>query len=265
MKAAIQPVRGHEPSVRLLGVSKSYGRHRVIDDVSLDIPHGQRLVVIGRSGSGKTTLLRLLMALDLPDRGDIQIEGESLCPQTRNGHVYVETRRLRRFRHNVGMVFQHFNLFPHMTALENVIEAPIHVLRMKRREATSQARELLDKVGLSDKLDSHPARLSGGQQQRVAIARALAMRPKVMLFDEVTSALDPELIGEVLKVIRDLANQTSMTMVIVTHEMGFARSVAHRVIFMDQGKVVEEGPPDKLFVAPDNPRTRSFLSAVGDR
>jgi polar amino acid transport system ATP-binding protein len=163
------------------------------------------------------------------------------------------------------MVFQHFNLFPHMTALENVIEAPIHVLRMKRREATSQAKELLDKVGLSDKLDSHPARLSGGQQQRVAIARALAMRPKVMLFDEVTSALDPELIGEVLKVIRDLANHTSMTMVIVTHEMGFARSVAHRVIFMDQGKVVEEGPPDKLFGAPDNPRTRSFLSAVGDR
>jgi polar amino acid transport system ATP-binding protein len=252
------------PAVRLIGVSKSYSGHLVIDNLDLDITSGERVVVIGRSGSGKTTLLRLLMALDRPDRGEIQIEGESLGLRSL-GRTFSDERKFRQIRGKVGMVFQHFNLFPHMTALQNVAEAPIHVLHVNRDVALTQARELLDRVGLSEKLKAYPAHLSGGQQQRVAIARALAMKPKIMLFDEVTSALDPELVGEVLKTIRDLARQRSMTMVIVTHEMGFARSIAERVIFMDQGKIVEEGPAERIFEAPTNQRTVRFLAAVLDR
>jgi polar amino acid transport system ATP-binding protein len=190
--------RGDVPAVRLLGVSKSHGTHLVIDNLTLEVPSGQRVVVIGRSGSGKTTLLRLLMALDVPDSGEIEIDGESLGTSRLKKPNFRHLRKLRRIKGKVGMVFQHFNLFPHMTVLENVIEAPTRVLHIERRKAVLEATELLDRMGLSEKLSAYPAHLSGGQQQRVAIARALAMRPKVMLFDEVTSALDPELVGEVL-------------------------------------------------------------------
>jgi polar amino acid transport system ATP-binding protein len=193
----------------------------------------------------------------------IEVEGEPLTHMQKNGElVLADERHLRRVRGKIGMVFQHFNLFPHMTALENCMEAPLHVLGMSKQEARERARDLLEMVGLADKTEHYPSQLSGGQQQRVAIARALAMRPKVMLFDEVTSALDPELVGEVLNVIRALGSEHNLTMLMVTHQMGFAREFADRVCFFYQGKIAEQGPPDQLFAAPRNERTRQFLSAV---
>jgi polar amino acid transport system ATP-binding protein len=205
----------------------------------------------------------MLMTLERIDGGVIEIEGEPLTHMQKNGElVLADERHLRRVRGKIGMVFQHFNLFPHMTALENCMEAPLHVLGMSKQEARERARDLLEMVGLADKTEHYPSQLSGGQQQRVAIARALAMRPKVMLFDEVTSALDPELVGEVLNVIRALGSEHNLTMLMVTHQMGFAREFADRVCFFYQGKIAEQGPPDQLFAAPRNERTRQFLSAV---
>jgi polar amino acid transport system ATP-binding protein len=251
------------PMVRFEGVTKRYGPLTVLDHLNLDIARGEKVAIIGPSGSGKTTVLRMLMTLERIDGGVIWVEGEPLTHMERNGKLVPADRaHLRRVRSKIGMVFQHFNLFPHMTALANCAEAPVTVLGMKRREAEERAAELLDMVGLEDKKGHYPAQLSGGQQQRVAIARALAMRPKVMLFDEVTSALDPELCGEVLQVIRKLGSEHDLTMLMVTHQMGFAREFADRVCFFYQGKICEEGVPRELFTAPKNDRTRQFLRAV---
>jgi polar amino acid transport system ATP-binding protein len=224
---------------------------------------GEKVTIIGPSGSGKTTILRVLMTLEKPDSGVIYVEGEPLWHKEVGGKlVEADEKHLREMRKKIGMVFQQFNLFPHMKVLRNVTEAPIHVLGKNRAEAEAHAKELLDMVGLSDKVDSYPYQLSGGQKQRVAIARALAMQPKVMLFDEVTAALDPELVTEVLGVMRQLARDTDMTMLIVTHEMWFARDVSDRVIFFNEGQVWEESPPDILFTNPKRQRTREFLSSV---
>jgi polar amino acid transport system ATP-binding protein len=221
------------------------------------------VAIIGPSGSGKTTILRVLMTLVEPNSGHVIVDGEYLWHMEKNGQlVRADEKHLRKARRSIGMVFQHFNLFLHMSVLRNVTEAPILVMGQPKQEAVEQAKELLASVGLGDKLDHYPAQLSGGQKQRVAIARALALQPKVMLFDEVTSALDPELVGEVLGILRRLAKETEMAMLIVTHEMGFARDVADRVVFFDAGQVAEEGPPAKIFTEPDNPRTQEFLKAV---
>jgi polar amino acid transport system ATP-binding protein len=221
------------------------------------------VAIIGPSGSGKTTVLRMLMTLERIDGGVIWIDGEPMTHMQRNGQMVPATAaHLRRVRGKIGMVFQHFNLFPHMTALKNCMEAPVTVLGLPKQEAQARAAELLGMVGLGDKKDHYPAQLSGGQQQRVAIARALAMRPKVMLFDEVTSALDPELVGEVLNVIRKLGAEHNLTMLMVTHQMGFAKEFADRVCFFYQGKIAEEGPPAEIFTNPKNERTRQFLRAV---
>jgi len=233
---------------------KSFGANLVLDGVDLAVARGETVAVIGPSGSGKSTLLRCVNRLEEPSGGEVVFEGEPV----------LAGPRLRAQRARMGMVFQHFNLFAHMTVLGNVMEAPVQVLGLSRDEAAARARRLLDRVGLADKADSLPARLSGGQKQRVAIARCLAMEPKLLLLDEITSALDPELVGEVLQVIRDLAGQ-GMTMLIVTHEMGFAREVADRVVFMDGGQIVEQGPPDELLVRPSSPRLRRFLTAVLNR
>jgi polar amino acid transport system ATP-binding protein len=249
--------------VRFAQVSKRYGKLTVLDALDLDVAEGEIVSIIGPSGSGKTTVLRLLMTLEPFEEGVIYVDGEPLSHMERGGRlVPASQRHLRRMRGRIGMVFQHFNLFPHMTALENCMEAPVHVLGLGRQEARERAEELLEMVGLKDKMGEHPTRLSGGQQQRVAIARALAMRPKVMLFDEVTSALDPEVVGEVLAVIRKLAREHNLTMLMVTHQMGFAREISHRVCFFYAGKIAESGKPDELFTEPKNPRTRQFLSAV---
>ena len=251
------------PMVSFRDIHKSFGDVHVLRGLNFDVAPGERVAIIGSSGSGKTTLLRLLMTLERPCSGCIEVAGELLWHMKVKGKLMkANEKHLRKVRGNIGMVFQQFNLFPHMKVLRNVIEAQIHVLGISRRDAEERARSLLEMVGLSDKIDAYPATLSGGQQQRVAIARALAMRPKVMLFDEVTSALDPELVGEVLNVIRRLAHHTEMTMLIVTHEMGFARDIADRVVFIDEGVIVEEGPPDVLLTNPSNPRTREFLRAV---
>jgi ABC-type polar amino acid transport system ATPase subunit len=236
------------------GMRKSFGANLVLDGVDLTVTRGETIAIIGPSGSGKSTLLRCVNRLEEPSGGEVVFEGEPV----------LAGPRLRAQRARMGMVFQHFNLFAHMTVLGNVMEAPIQVLGLGRDEAAARARRLLDRVGLADKADSLPARLSGGQKQRVAIARCLAMEPKLLLLDEITSALDPELVGEVLQVIRDLAGQ-GMTMLIVTHEMGFAREVADRVVFMDGGRIVEQGPPDELLVRPSSPRLRRFLAAVLNR
>jgi len=254
------------PAVRFRSVTKTFGDRPVLVDLDLVVPDGQRLAVIGRSGSGKTTLLRLVMGLERPDAGEIDVYGRTLSLGKNQGHpTSRDTVQLRSIRRQVGMVFQQFNLFPHMTALQNVMEAPIRVLKMSSPNARTAAADLLASVGLADKLSSYPRQLSGGQQQRVAIARAMAMRPKVMLFDEVTSALDPELVGEVLTVIRKLADNTNMTMLLVTHEMTFARDVADRVIFMEEGRIEEEGGPGEIFVNPTSERTRQFLRAILER
>ena len=240
------------PRVRIAHVSKYYGDFKALDDVSLDILPGQVVAVIGASGSGKSTLCRAINRLETIQEGTIEIDGERL-PE--------EGGELTRLRAEVGMVFQSFNLFPHRTVLDNITLAPIKVRRTARGEAEATARALLERVGLADQASKRPPQLSGGQQQRVAIARALAMGPKIMLFDEPTSALDPEMITEVLDVIRDLAAE-GMTMLVVTHEMGFARSVADRVVFMDAGQIVESGAPDDFFSAPATDRARDFLSTV---
>ena len=254
---------GAAPIVRFEKVRKTFGELVVLDDFDFEAARAERVAIIGPSGSGKSTLLRVLMTLERIDAGYVEVDGEPLWHMRRNGNlVPADPRHLRRARGKVGMVFQLFNLFPNMTALGNVSIAPRRVLGLSREEAEERARGMLDMVGLSDKVDSYPARLSGGQMQRVAIARALAMRPKIMLFDEVTSALDPELVGEVLNVMRRLAREHELTMLIVTHEMRFAREIADRVCFFDGGRIVEEGPPEEILSAPRNERTRAFLKAV---
>jgi polar amino acid transport system ATP-binding protein len=224
------------------------------------------VAIIGPSGSGKTTILRLAIGLVKPDDGTIRIDGDYLWHEaTQAGLKAAGERHARKVRRAVGIVFQQFNLFPHMTALENVRESLVHALGRSREESDAYAAELLTQVGLKDHLGKHPAQLSGGQQQRVAIARSLAPKPKIMLFDEVTSALDPELVGEVLHVVRELAHASDMSMLIVTHEMAFAADIADRVLMFDQGNIVEEGPPAQVLKAPQNPRTRQFLRAVLER
>jgi polar amino acid transport system ATP-binding protein len=252
-----------DPMVRFDKVTKRYGDLVVLDALDLDVAGSEKVSIIGPSGSGKTTVLRMLMTLERINEGVIYVDGRPLTHMERNGGlVPADERHLRRERGNIGMVFQHFNLFPHMTALRNCMEAPIYVLGLSRQEAEQRAAELLDHVGLGDKKGHYPSQLSGGQKQRVAIARALAMRPKIMLFDEVTSALDPELCGEVLNVIRELGAEHNLTMLMVTHQMGFAREFSDRVCFFYAGKIAEQGPPDQLFGNPQNERTQQVLSAV---
>ena len=233
-------------------LSKSFGNHLVLDDISQHIYPGEKVVIIGPSGSGKSTFLRCLNLLEEPTKGVITFDG-----------VVITDPKIKidPIRRQMGMVFQHFNLFPNMTIRKNITLAPVRTGLMKRAEADAAAETLLERVGLRDRVDAYPAQLSGGQKQRVAIVRALAMRPKVMLFDEPTSALDPEMVGEVLEVMKQLADE-GMTMVVVTHEMGFAREVGSRILFMADGKVLEEGPPAELFGAPKHPRLRDFLSKV---
>jgi polar amino acid transport system ATP-binding protein len=253
------------PIVRLEHVWKSFGRLEVLTDVSLSVPKGEVVCIIGPSGAGKSTLLRCVNHLETINDGTIHFEGKPVYRYTLNGKVHVDPeRRIEAVRAQIGMVFQSFNLFPHLTALGNVIEAPVHVLREKPAEAQARGLTLLGKVGLLDKADAYPHQMSGGQQQRVAIARALAMNPKLMLFDEATSALDPELVGDVLRVMRQLASE-GMTMIVVTHEMDFAREVADRVVFMDNGNIVEDGPPATVFTNPRSPRTRQFLQSILNR
>lgn len=238
--------------INVRNLSKSFGGLQVLKNIDLDVKDSEVVVLIGASGSGKSTLLRCLNFLETAEAGEITIGDEKINPATTN---------LNKMREKVGMVFQHFNLFPHMTVLENIIEAPVHVKKMGRDQATNLAVELLKKVGLHDKAHFYPDQLSGGQKQRVAIARALAMQPKVMLFDEPTSALDPELVGEVLQVMKDLALD-GMTMVIVTHEMGFAREVASRVVMLADGHIIEEGRPEEIFANPKHERTQRFLNQI---
>jgi polar amino acid transport system ATP-binding protein len=244
-------------------VRKAFGVHVVLDDLDLAIARGEKLAIIGPSGSGKSTVLRILMTLEKIDGGRVEIDGQSLWTVARHGTERpADERHLRAMRGKLGMVFQHFNLFPHFNVLRNVSEAPRRVLGLTREEAEERAMDLLARVGLREKAEARPSQLSGGQQQRVAIARALAMRPRIMLFDEVTSALDPELVGEVLGVMRDLARGQDLTMIIVTHQMGFAREIADRVCFFDGGRIAEEGTPAEIFGAPRQERTRAFLRAV---
>ncbi|GAB4075087.1 ectoine/hydroxyectoine ABC transporter ATP-binding protein EhuA [Barrientosiimonas marina] len=249
-----------EPIVSYQDVYKSFGDTEVLTGINLDIEPAEKVAVIGPSGSGKTTIIRMMMTLEEPTSGDIIIDGQNLWKMEKNGEIVpANENHLRQVRGNVGMVFQHFNLFPHMTILDNCMTAPIHVLKADKQDAKQWATEMLEKVGLGDKLDQYPNQLSGGQKQRVAMARALVMRPDVMLFDEVTSALDPELVGEVLEVIRDIAKEGEMAMVLVTHEMEFARDIADRVLFLDNGVIVEEGPPADVLENSNNERLQSFL------
>jgi polar amino acid transport system ATP-binding protein len=252
-----------EPMIRVEGLWKYYASLPVLKGIDLEVQRGEVVAVIGPSGSGKSTLLRCLTFLEVPDRGRVYLENQLFGYVATNDGTLVRDseRNINRMRSEVGMVFQHLYLWPHRTVRENIIEAPILVRKLPRAEAVSVADALLAKVGLVEKRDQYPSTLSGGQQQRVAIARALAMRPKVMLFDEVTSALDPELVAEVLDVIRQLA-QEGMTMVVVTHEVGFMRQVADRVLFMDGGVIVETGTPDALVSNPRHERTRRFLAKV---
>jgi polar amino acid transport system ATP-binding protein len=248
--------------VQIEDVHKRFGPLEVLKGISMSVRKGETFVIIGPSGSGKSTLLRTVNHLEPIDRGRIIVEGELIgYRETKHGMKQMPERQVARQREKVGMVFQRFNLFPHMTALRNVIEAPMHVKGVSKKVAVEQAEELLNKVGLGQKMGSYPHELSGGQQQRVAIARALAMEPAVMMFDEATSALDPELVGEVLNVMEQLAHE-GMTMLVVTHEMGFAREAADKVIFMDGGVVVEEGEPEEIFTHPRTERARAFLRAV---
>lgn len=251
-----------EPLIHIDGLYKSFGKLQVLAGIDLAIHPGEVVVIIGPSGSGKSTLLRCLNFLEEPTKGWIWFRGEPLGVREVNGRPVPRTEaELNAQRARIGMVFQRFNLFPHMTALGNVIEAPMQVKKLDRRQAEEAGMRLLTRVGLVEKRDEFPPRLSGGQQQRVAIARALAMEPDLMLFDEATSALDPELVGEVLQVMKDLARE-GMTMAVVTHEMGFAREVADRVVFMDGGVIVEEGSPAEIFTSPQHPRTQEFLRKV---
>jgi len=251
------------PIVKAESVEKYFGRNRVLCEVSLEVRRGEVVCIIGPSGSGKTTFLRCINHLERIDGGRIEVNGHLIGYRTKDDGTLCEDseRNIALQRTEIGFVFQRFNLWPHMTALENIIEAPIRVRKVAKKEAVVQGEALLARVGLSDKRDAYPGRLSGGQQQRVAIARALAMRPALMLFDEPTSALDPEMIGEVLEVMQELAKE-GMTMVVVSHEMGFAREAADRLVMMDDGVVVEEAPPAEFFSSPREPRTQQFLSKI---
>ncbi len=251
------------PIIEIDGISKSFGAHRVLSELHFTVAPGEKLALIGPSGSGKTTILRILMTLETIDSGSIKIEGEHLWHMERGGRLAPASEaHLHRMREKIGMVFQLFNLFPHMTVLRNVMLAPMLTKGLPREEARARAMALLEMVGMVDKADDKPAQLSGGQKQRAAIARALALQPKIMLFDEVTSALDPELVEEVLNVMRRLAEETDMTMLLVTHEMSFAHDFADRVLFFDGGRIVEEGPPDRIFTDPREERTQAFLKKI---
>jgi polar amino acid transport system ATP-binding protein len=253
--------RDDRPLVHIRGLGKSFGPHRVLDSVDLDVREGEVTVLLGPSGSGKSTLLRCINHVERPDRGFVEVDGEIIGYRYDRGRLHeLRPRAITRQRGRIGMVFQQFNLFPHMSVLENLIEAPI-AAGVTRKDATELASQLLARVGLAGREASYPRQMSGGQQQRVAIARALALKPKLLLFDEPTSALDPELVGEVLAVIKDLAIG-GMTMIVVTHEIGFAREVADNVVFLDGGHIVESGPPDTVLTAPRNERARAFLAAV---
>jgi polar amino acid transport system ATP-binding protein len=255
-------VTTENPLVKIEGLHKFYGHHHVLRGIDLTVNQGEVSVVIGPSGSGKSTMLRCVNLLETISAGRISVGGELIGYREVNGRLHdLKTKEIAAQRREIGMVFQRFNLFPHKTALENIIEGPLQVQGRKSDEVRAEAIELLRRVGLSAKADSYPAQLSGGQQQRVAIARALAMKPMLMLFDEPTSALDPELVGEVLAVMKELA-RSGMTMMVVTHELGFAREVADRVVYMDQGAIIEQGRASDVLGAPREERTRAFLSAV---
>jgi polar amino acid transport system ATP-binding protein len=258
-----EPATQGAAAVEMRQVTKAFGELVVLDKLDLDVEAGEVVVIIGPSGSGKTTILRVVMTLERLDEGHIKIGNRQLYHEEKNGElVRASEKYIRSVRSDISMVFQHFNLFPHMSARENVMLAPIKVKGLSEDEAAEKANQLLDRVGLGDKLDHRPSELSGGQKQRVAIARSLAMEPRVMLFDEVTSALDPELVGEVLNVLRELAASGDMTMMMVTHEMGFASEMADRVLMFDKGRILEQGTPEKIFKDPDHERTKSFLRAV---
>jgi len=251
------------PIIRIDNIVKRYGPLTVLDGLSMEVLPGEKLALIGPSGSGKTTILRILMTLESISDGHIEVDGDQLYHMPKNGSlVPADDRHLHRMREKIGMVFQHFNLFPHKCVLDNVTLAPMLTKGVAKAAAEKRAMELLDMVGLADKAKNMPAQLSGGQKQRVAIARALALSPKIMLFDEVTSALDPELVEEVLNVMRKLAAETDMTMLLVTHEMGFAHDFADRILFFDRGRIVEEGKPDEIFRNPRQERTQTFLRKI---
>jgi polar amino acid transport system ATP-binding protein len=252
-----------QPRIRFEDVQKRFGRTTVLKDLNFSVDRGERVTLIGPSGSGKTTILRLVMTLERLSGGYIWIDGEPLTHDRRGGkRVELKPREVSQVRKRIGMVFQQFNLFPNMNVLQNITEAPVHVLGQSQEEANEKALSLLDRVGLRHRVEAHPTELSGGQQQRVAIARALAMDPEILLLDEVTSALDPELVGEVLGVLEDVAANTDITMLIVTHEMQFARDVSQRVMMFDGGKIIEEAAPDVMFTNPRHERTQKFLEAV---
>jgi len=257
MTQAVKP-----PLIQFTNVAKRFGALTVLDDFNFEVAPGEKVTLIGPSGSGKSTVLRILMTLEPFQEGQLSLAGMPYHEPNGTGPFKASERHLRQIRSHVGMVFQSFNLFPHMTVLRNVVEAPVRVLGLPRGEAECRAIDLLAMVGLADKKDHYPSQLSGGQQQRVAIARALAMRPRVLLFDEPTSALDPQLVGEVLSVIRGLAHEHDLTMLLVTHEMRFAREVSDRVCFFDKGRICEQGAPEAIFTAPEHPRTREFLASV---
>jgi polar amino acid transport system ATP-binding protein len=243
-------------------VEKQFGRLQVLKGIDLTVHKGEVVVIVGASGSGKTTFIRCINHLEKIEKGRIEVNGHLIGYRERNGRLVEDSERnIARQRCEIGMVFQRFNLFPHLTALENIVEAPVHVRKIPRQEALRVGRALLARVGLAEKANSYPAQLSGGQQQRVAIARVLAMRPALMLFDEPTSALDPEMIGEVLDVMKELARE-GMTMIVVSHEMGFAREVANRMLMMHDGRIIEDAPPERFFTAPVHERTQTFLSRV---
>jgi polar amino acid transport system ATP-binding protein len=258
-----QPAALDEAKIRFKGVVKRFGDNTVLDELDFSVAKGDRVTLIGPSGSGKTTILRLLMTLEDVNGGVIYIDGEPLTHERRGSKlVPASEKHKRRVRTKIGMVFQQFNLFPNMTVIENITEAPIHVLGKSPAAARKRAKELLAQVGLEDKADAHPSELSGGQQQRVAIARALAMEPEILLLDEVTSSLDPEIVAEVLTILRDIADNSDITMLIVTHEMQFARDVSNRILMFDAGRIVEEDEPEAMFTHPEEARTQEFLKAV---
>lgn len=249
-----------QPVVTYENVRKSFDEVEVLKGINLEIKKGEKISLIGPSGSGKTTIIRMLMTLEKPTSGVIRVDGEPLWHKEKDGKlVPADEKHLRKMRSKIGMVFQQFNLFPHMTILKNCTEAPVHVLGLSKKEARERAVEMLEKVGLGDKLDAYPSQLSGGQQQRVAIARAVVMHPEVMLFDEVTSALDPETVGEVLEVIKDLAREKDMAMILVTHEMDFARDISDRIVFLEDGVLTEQGTPQQILENPQSERLQAFL------